>query len=188
MEGAPNNRKVKAEMAELDAAKIPHVKGQEGRIDNQDKAQKMAEISNMYEQRALNLKEFMAGNREDLRQTYGWYAEAGVTPEYIKARGDIAAESEGAAYDYSLEAAEKMVPQLKLDMDMFTEELLQEENKGMLRSKGLNTDKENIRLYGEFNTEASLVPELVIKFERLNRLVLKRRIALEELKRRGKEY
>ena len=103
---------------------LKHVPGQEGRVDDMEKAYTMADDENKtrdilldFYNDVVNSKpgHFDEGYQGLLGELEVW-RENGVTPEYLKKVAEIEAEREGALFDYESSLIGKSVTELRAEM------------------------------------------------------------------------
>lgn len=117
----------------FEAEKLEHVQGQEGQVDNPEKAQLMAGTEEIDRRWADRYEEY-SRDSEAYKRKYRGVAfaasdrvfqgfdnlrELGVPPEYMRKQAEIEAEGRGALYDYIQEAREKSVGALDADVLVF---------------------------------------------------------------------
>jgi hypothetical protein len=105
--------------------KMKHIPGQEGRVDDQEKARKMAEAQDVFESRASFLGEyqkdpttFLANNPDmapEELELFKQLSEADITAEDLREVGDRYAEARATAYDYAQELPDKSWSSLQID-------------------------------------------------------------------------
>lgn len=109
--------------------KIPHVKGQDRKIESREKAFEMAYRYDPYNDIAKGYEQYLKKTPEQKSQSEAHefsktLEERGVTPDYVRTFGELSAESYGAMLDYQEEALEKTSEELVRDSDQATKELL----------------------------------------------------------------
>ena len=170
---------------------IRSVKGQEGGVENEDKAWNMALACKWFYELAKVLEDISEKptrlDKLSLPSEIAYYTELrakGISPEYARAVGDLAAESAGASYDYEREAAEKTGAELEKDIDTFAVEFLSYKNKNpYVRTESDQDGWRRIEQVGDTRTEAVLNPDIGEAL-RVWRLLDKFFIASKELQRK----
>ena len=112
----------------FNAEKIPHVKGQDQKTESLDKAYVMASAHDRFEKLAKVMDDFSKKTPEekekDSNTALKELVALGGNAEYVRAVGDLMAESAGAMHDYKEEVADKSIEDLEKDAQSAIKEIL----------------------------------------------------------------
>ena len=132
----------------FEASNLRHIKGQEGEVENPEKAREMAErvdihqtFAHLYEQYLADPSKYKQEHSLDILdnsyQMCEYLAEMEVPPEYIRKLGEIDAEAHGEIYDYDKSIKDRSDAQLLIDQARFWgEEVVHNIKRSVIAKKG----------------------------------------------------
>jgi len=137
----------------FEAPELKHIKGQEGQVEDPEKAHEMAEREDVYQTFANLYEEYLTDpdkyNKEHGKGIRNWpvldntpqmceyLAEMKVPPEYIRKLGEIDAEAFGEIFDYDKTIKDKNDAQLLFDQArLWGEEIVHNIKRSMLKKRG----------------------------------------------------
>jgi|SRR3989344_1150958 len=175
--------------------KIPHVKGQDKKIESREKAHDMAVEYNPFHSIAQAYESFLhldaTGSEQRGSEFFKEMKKAGVSPDYVRTVGDLVAESTGAMHDYREEVVDKSIEELEADARSAEKELLLYEHHPNYSATKLSVSPESPRggmsIQEPTVTQRKAILETdMVEQQRIKRLIQKFVVSNTELGRRRK--
>ena len=170
--------------------KIPHVKGQDKKIESREKAHDMALQYENFSDIIKHYRNYLKLNPEEKTKVGNEFFKEmdsrEISPEYIEAIADHTAESVGARHDLTSEALDKSTEELKKDVRDVVDELRKYSNHPYIEVKNLPDGQTSIQSKFPEKIRELVLDADAVEEQRLRRFLEKMQIAHTELERRQK--